>query len=519
MAPDSDPHTLRLVLEHAPGFIVLCDLDAKILYVNRTEHGYKKEDVIGRCYYDFLAPRQAALVRDAHRAVRETGADQVVDYFLDTPDDGRIHLLTRIAAYRPRGGDEIRGYINIVADVTDEKVAEERVAVLERQNAQEALAREVSRTERILETMMDGYLLLDEDATIIDTNYAACRIHGYERTNLIGRRYRDLLRDDLAQDVCDTMKRIRRGKGLRYDSVHVQSDGHTVDVEVSAAPLVRDSETLVVAFVRDISESKRATRANAELAAQLLQQQRLDSIGTLASGVAHEINNPLQGIISFAELIARRVDDPETAGFADEIVAECKRVAEIVNNLLAFARTESDAPGNATLADTVGSTLSLLDGLLMRDNIAVDVDVPKDLPEFECRGQQMRQVVMNLLTNARDALNERFPESNEKKRIELRAHTFEQPSGTWLRLTVTDYGNGVPAENLLRVFDPFFSTKQARRGTGLGLSVSHGIVTDHGGVLRVESDLGAYTRFCLELPAAGATGKPTARPTGQLIAP
>jgi PAS domain S-box-containing protein len=500
MSAVSEAHTLRLILEHAPGFIVLCDLDANILYVNRTEHGYKMEDTIGKSYYDFLAPTQAELIRNAHRVVRETGEEQVIDYFLDTPDDGRIHMLTRIAAYRPRGGEEVRGYVNIVADVTDEKVAEERVAVLERQRAQHALARELSRTERILETMMDGYLLLAEDATIIDCNDASCRMHGCTRDELIGRAFGDLVEDDLSANAHDIMQRVRTTGAQRYESVHM-SNGGSVDVEVSAAPLPRDSETLVVAFVRDISEAKQAARENAELAAQLQQQQRLDSIGTLASGVAHEINNPLQGIISFAELIVRRAQDEENKMFASEIVAECKRVAEIVNNLLAFARSETDTRSIATLSEIVASTMSLLSGLLMRDNITLEADVPDDLPGFECRGQQMRQVVMNLLTNARDALNERYPDPNEGKRIKIVAETFERGADTWLRLSVTDFGNGVAPENIPRVFDPFFSTKKARRGTGLGLSVSHGIVTEHGGFLRLESELGAYTTFSLELPA------------------
>lgn len=507
MPSASEAHTLRLILEHAPGYIVLCDLDANILYVNRTEHGYKMEETIGRSYYDFLTPTQAELFRDAHRVVRQTGEDQVIDTYLDTPDHGRIHLLTRIAAFRPLDGNEIRGFVNIVADVTDVKVAEERVAVLERQRAQDALAREVLRTERILETMMDGYLLLAEDATIIDCNDASCRIHGATRNELIGRTLRELASASVADAAVDVLQRVRNDGPLRYESVHRTKGDTTVDVEVSVAALPRENETLIVAFVRDISEAKQAARDNAELAAQLQQQQRLESIGTLASGVAHEINNPLQGIISFAELIVRRAEDEQNKTYASEIVAECKRVAEIVNNLLAFARSESDAPSVATFADIVASTLSLLSGLLMRDNIVLEANVPDDLPGFECRGQQMRQVVMNLLTNARDALNERYPEPDANKRMEITAESFQRGMDTWLRLSVTDYGNGVPPENVARVFDPFFSTKKTRRGTGLGLSVSHGIVTEHGGLLRVDSEVGAYTTFTLELPAHVAAAR------------
>jgi signal transduction histidine kinase len=137
---------------------------------------------------------------------------------------------------------------------------------------------------------------------------------------------------------------------------------------------------------------------------------------------------------------------------------------------------------------------------MRHDQLTLEVDVPKDLPLIECRNQQIRQVVMNLLTNARDALNQKYPKHDANKKILITARAFAKDGRTWLRTTVEDHGPGIPEELRVRIFDPFFSTKPRDRGTGLGLSISHSIVKDHGGTLGVESEVGQWTRFHMDLP-------------------
>ena len=245
----------------------------------------------------------------------------------------------------------------------------------------------------------------------------------------------------------------------------------------------------------DISERKRFD-------AQVRQQQRLESIGTLASGVAHEINNPIQGIMNYAELIA---DDASGSAqiheFAQEIRAESERVATIVRNLLTFSRQERDAELEAVPPfELVEAAVSLIQIVLRKDGITLHVDVPRSLPELRCRPQQIRQILMNLVTNARDALDERYPGFDPRKTLSLRATTLEQQGRSWLRFSVEDSGAGIPEALRSRIFDPFFTTKARERGTGLGLSVSHGIALEHGGELGVESELGVGTTFHLTLP-------------------
>ena len=233
--------------------------------------------------------------------------------------------------------------------------------------------------------------------------------------------------------------------------------------------------------------------------AHLRQSQKLESIGTLASGVAHEINNPLMGMMNYAELVKDKAQDAKSIEYLTEIGHEGNRIAQIVRNLLSFSRQDKEEHSPARIADIIDSSLSLVGSTLKKDQIAMELDIPEDVPQLKCRSQQIQQVVINLLTNAHDALNARYPEYDENKLIRITARTFERDGEDWIRTTVEDHGTGMAQEVAQRIFDPFFTTKSRADGTGLGLSVSFGIVKEHHGELTVESVLGEYTRFHIDL--------------------
>ena len=254
-----------------------------------------------------------------------------------------------------------------------------------------------------------------------------------------------------------------------------------------------------------------------QLESQLRQSQKLESLGTLAGGVAHEINNPINGIMNYAQLILDRLGpDHPVAEFAEEIGHETDRVATIVRNLLSFARRDNSGSSKARVVDVVDRTLSLVTTVLRHDQVTLKVNVPDDLPEIDCRSQQMQQVLMNLITNARDALTGQCDGGDAAKTITISAELGQRHAdGTWgadsatapsrvatqyVRITVEDSGPGMSAEVREHLFDPFYTTKSRDKGTGLGLSISHGIVRDHGGVLSVESEPGHGARFHVDLP-------------------
>ena len=249
----------------------------------------------------------------------------------------------------------------------------------------------------------------------------------------------------------------------------------------------------------EMVERKRTEEEKMELEMWLRQSQKLESIGTLASGVAHEINNPLMGIISYAELINDGLEDESLKEFSAGIIEEGKRVEKIVKNLLSFARQDKESHSPAYVRDIIDVSLSLLGSVLRKNQITLEMDVPEDLPKVRCRSQQIEQVIINLLTNAKDALNKRYQGYDENKVIRISVKPFEKEGIEWMRTTIEDHGTGMSPELIDRIFDPFFTTKTRDEGTGLGLSVSYGIVKEHMGELLVESEEGKFTSFHIDL--------------------
>ncbi len=287
----------------------------------------------------------------------------------------------------------------------------------------------------------------------------------------------------------------------RIETVYIRLDKSNINVDISVIPITFNGVEGELVFARDITEKKRLQKKEQEIDAQLRQQQKLKAIGTLAGGVAHEINNPLTGIMNYAQLIADVSEkDSSSKKHALEIIHETDRISVIVKNLLHFSRYEKSSHSNASIYDIVGNTLSLVNTIIKKDNIRLDIKLDDGLPDIKCRSQQIQQVLMNLLTNARDALNEKYPDYSDNKVILVNCVACSIENTPWLRLTVTDYGNGIPEELRERIFEPFFSTKPKEIGTGLGLSISYGIVSEHHGRITFESAAGRYAKFILELP-------------------
>ncbi len=381
-----------------------------------------------------------------------------------------------------------------------------REELAQRRQAEESLRQSEEQFRAMFEMASIGMAQADvRTGQWLHVNEKLCAITGYTAEEMLRLRVSEITHPEDRDAGWKAFEGVVRGDApdYRMEGRYLRKDGRLVWVNVNMT-VIRgpDGQPLrTIAAIEDITARKLAEEERARLEAQLRQQQKLEAIGTLASGVAHEINNPITGIMNYAELIECAVaPDHRAAAHAREIVSEAERVASIVQNLLQFARQERQSHSPARLADIVQRTLSLLGAVLRRDQIALSVDVPEDLPSIRCRSQQIQQVLMNLLTNARDALNERFPDFHEDKTIRVSVRPLEHNARRWLRLTVADRGCGIPAEIRERIFDPFFTTKPRDKGTGLGLSVSHGIVKEHHGVLHFETELGTGTQFHLDLP-------------------
>jgi signal transduction histidine kinase len=229
-------------------------------------------------------------------------------------------------------------------------------------------------------------------------------------------------------------------------------------------------------------------------------QNRLDGIGLLAAGVAHEINNPVHGIMNYAELLKKQSLGAQARAFADEISNECARVAAIVQALLSFARSDEKQLGNVSVQEMIDDVVRLIRSSMTAAGIDLRVDIAADVPDVHRGAQRLKQVIMNLLTNATDALCERDPGREGDKLVHIVASKQASAGTIWLVIDTIDNADGIEPALIERIFDPFFTTKAPGRGTGLGLAISQEIVAAYGGNLTCRSARGEGTRFRLEIP-------------------
>lgn len=274
------------------------------------------------------------------------------------------------------------------------------------------------------------------------------------------------------------------------------------------------------------------------LSPTLVQKQRLDGLGSLVAAMAHEINNPIQGILNYTSLLRCALVDPrkfaressveargtarepavEARGTAreltkeealaldylDKLDAEGERVARIARGLLRFGRADEAEAQLADLGEIVRATLALTQNAVRKEGIAVRVSVASELPKLLCRPYQLQQVLLNLINNARDALAARCPTRTEEKTIQIVVDKELRDGKSWLTMAVDDNGDGIEPVVAAQIFDPFFTTKGSTGGTGLGLSISHGIAEAHGGNLRLVHSHGRGSTFQVDLPCAVA---------------
>lgn len=230
---------------------------------------------------------------------------------------------------------------------------------------------------------------------------------------------------------------------------------------------------------------------------QLINTEKLASLGRMAAGVAHEINSPLTGIVTFAHLMLKRTPPGNTEDIEDlnVIISQAERCSVIIKGLLGFSRRTAAEKTRASLGTLVENTLNLLRNQSKFHNISFDVRFSPEFPEITMDPNQIQQVFLNLLINAADAMEERG-------KISISSGLVEEGGARFVRLAFADTGPGISRENLGKIFEPFFTTKPAGKGTGLGLAVSYGIIKKHGGQIQVESEEGRGTTFLITLPLA-----------------
>jgi two-component system, NtrC family, sensor kinase len=341
--------------------------------------------------------------------------------------------------------------------------------------------------ENIVESINVGVLAVDLEDRIESWNSQMEVMYALPRWQALTHP----LREVFPAEFMEEFYRVRQSSGIHnlYKFRMITRAGETRIVNVAIAPLVTKKFTVVgrLIIMDDITE-------RVELEAQLTQADKLSSIGLLAAGVAHEVNTPLAVISSYAQMLAKQLQgDPQKSGLLEKITRQTFRASEIVNNLLNFSRTSGTEFSDVQVNKIITDTLALLEHQFKTGKITVQDELADHLPEIQGNPGRLQQVFLNLFLNAKDAM----PEGGV-----LRITTS---NGEGVSVAVSDTGSGIAQEHIHRIYDPFFTTKNASaegpsRGTGLGLSVTYGIIQEHAGKIRVESRPGEGTTFYLDFP-------------------
>ncbi|MEX2158801.1 MAG: ATP-binding protein [Dehalococcoidia bacterium] len=406
---------------------------------------------------------------------------------LDAPlvTGGEVTGLLRIGASQPGAfaGEKERSFYTVANQVS---LALERLAAQRRA--------ERAHLASLAESLTDGIVLVDDALRITSLNAPAKAL----LAPIVGETA------SLAGTALEDMVRLALSEGRMTPARELESDASAAPqryVSAMAAPLANSPEgSAAVVIVRDVTEERLMQE-------RLLQSEKMVSVGQLVSGVAHELNNPLTGIMGFSQLLLGRNIDEQTKTDVQTIYTEAERAAKIVENLLDFARRKRAQKELANVNELLRRVLELRTYDLRVKNIEPELDLDRNLPETMVDANQIQQVLFNVIVNAEQAMITAHGRGKLKVRSRRKDGMIE--------LSFADDGPGIEPETLRRIFDPFFTTKDTGEGTGLGLTISYGIIDEHGGRIWADSRPGRGTTFYIELPVVQGATEQAAGPVEQ----
>ena len=353
--------------------------------------------------------------------------------------------------------------------------------------------------DAVLDGAFDAVVTMDGAGAILGMNAAAERMFGRARHDAIGQQFGGLL---LPEDARDAI--VQRGVGHRLETYALRRSGERFPIELSLSQLDTSNGLLFTAWIRDLTDRRAAEEALRQSEVQLRQAQKMEAVGRLAGGSAHDFNNVLTAIFGYADLLLDGLDgeDPRRAD-VEEIKRAANRAAALTRQLLAFSRKQVMQPKRVNLNEIIGNIQTLL-AKLVGDEIQLRVVPEPSLGDVRADPGQIEQVLMNLAANARDAMADggtlTIATANADLHEDDATALVGIETGKFVTLTVSDTGHGIPAQVRPHVFEPFFTTKEQGKGTGLGLATVYGIVKQSGGWIYLEETPGPGASFKVYLP-------------------
>jgi PAS domain S-box-containing protein len=457
----------------------------EILSFNPTAQevtGFSEQEVKGKFWVDVLISPDKRATSQNRLSFQLKGGQSEMNFQAELQTrSGETRMIEWHGSIRP---DIEKGRVGLVLfgiDITG-KMAVDR-----------ALDHAIDKWENIFTSMLDPALIVSEQGTILDVNPATAVAARRPKEELIGRGICEILHGGRSPGAICPLEVLLAEKKSRVFETELRGLRGNFLLTVSPLHQYDGKSGAVLLLARNLTEEQ-LMKAEAFRAAQLA------SVGELAAGVAHEINNPINGIINYAQIL---IDSPQmdtNAHFLRCIIKEGQRIAGITKNLLNFSRKGQESPEPVSVPALFKSCIELIAHQYLIDGIAISEEYAEDLPMVFCNPQQLQQVFLNVFSNARYALNARYPTADDDKMMAIGAYRINRNKQQNVRITITDYGTGVEQHIMDRLMDPFFSTKSKGEGTGLGLSISHSLIKENKGHFRIQSQWGKFTTIIIDLP-------------------
>ncbi|HLG17940.1 MAG TPA: PAS domain S-box protein [Blastocatellia bacterium] len=476
----------QFTLDHAAEAALWIGLDGRLLYVNEALCKLldrSREELLKKTFQEIDAYTSGQVWTKLCRLTRNNGPLTI---------EARLHREggTPVPVEVTASYLEFNGNQYICAFGRD---------ITERKRMEQALDQSSREYRSLFEKANDALLILDEhDEVILDANRRAFEVYGFDAGEMIGMNLKRIAGPPHPNGSKESEPGASR-RHTNFETVHMRKDGTRLDVSVSTSVIAYNRRRAVLSINRDITQLKRIER-------HLVQSEKLSGLGRLISGVAHELNNPLTSVLGYTQLLLRASPADDQVRERLEIIRrEAERTRSIVQNLMLFSGQHKPRPEQVDVNELLSRTLELC----RHGTLAADRHIVLELADgVTILGDrhQLQQVFNNVILNAEQALQEKGPDGT----IAISTRRERKESREWVTVTISDNGAGIQPEHITKVFDPFFTTRGVGRGTGLGLSVSYGIVEEHGGTVRVESHPGEGSTFIIDLPTEPVVNSPIA---------
>jgi histidine kinase len=474
----------QTLFERVPCIITVQDRNYKLIRYNR-EFSDKFNPKPGEyCYAAYKGRKEKCVICPVERTF-EDGRSHYSEESGFNKDGTLTHWIVNTSPIKNERG-EIVAAIEMNLDVTQRKLLEEELQKSEK------------KYHAIFDNIPNPVFVLDRNTLeILDCNDSVDVVYGYEKDDIIQRSFLQLFRKedkDHYAEIIKTSAVINRAR-------HLNKNGDTLFVNIRISPSEYPGGKVLLVTTSDITQ-------RLETEQQLIQASKMTTLGEMATGVAHELNQPLAVIKTASRFFMKKIDKKEKIEdeildtMATEIDSHVDRATKIINHMRQFGRQSDVTPEKVRVNDTLERALRILNQQLKVRGIEVRRDLEPDLPFVLADQDRLEQVFINLLINARDAIDEKWqsqPHQKGEKKISLKTSS----DGKEITAVVSDTGHGIPNAILDRIFEPFFTTKKVGQGTGLGLSISYGIIKDCKGSIQAVSDKTGGTRFIVKLPIAG----------------